>query len=77
MATNSGKLVQFFSFVRWINIALQKSWGGWGLKDLPTFVKVFLEKVRWRLLSIEILWTAKVIRKYIFPFSLQMDLKAV
>eukprot|EP00253_Pinus_taeda_P024006 PITA_24006 len=42
-------------------------WGGWGLKDLPTFAKALAVKMGWSLLTSQNLWARLSYHKYIWP----------
>lgn len=42
---------KIFSWVSWHNIALPKTWGGWGLKDLILFAHALATKKGWTLLT--------------------------
>jgi len=57
-------------WVSWRRIAIPKSLGGWGLKDIFTFSKALAGKVAWRLISTSSLWTRVLIGKYIAPMGL-------
>lgn len=56
-----------FPWVSWEKIAIPKTWGGWGIKDLPIFTSSLAAKYGQRLLTLENLWTVVVKRKYIDP----------
>lgn len=57
-------------WVAWEKISLPKDWGGWGKKDLPSFANSMAEKLGWRLLIMDNLWTLVIKRKYIDPISM-------
>eukprot|EP00253_Pinus_taeda_P033507 PITA_33507 len=58
---------RIFSWIGWHKIAIQKRWGGWGLKDLPTFAKALAAKMGWSLLTSQNLWARLSYHKYIWP----------
>jgi len=58
-------------WVRWGRIALPKSLGGWGLKNIFHFSKALAGKVVWRLLTTTSLWTRVLIKKYLAPHTIQ------
>eukprot|EP00253_Pinus_taeda_P015641 PITA_15641 len=41
----------------WNRIAIPKKWGGWGLKDLPSFAQALAAKMGWTLITGDNLWT--------------------
>ena len=55
------------SWVAWEKIAQPKEWGGWGIKELPSFVKSLAAKMGWSLLNKDSLWFMVMRRKYIDP----------
>eukprot|EP00253_Pinus_taeda_P005582 PITA_05582 len=56
-----------FAWVSWKKIAIPKKWGGWGLKELPSFAQALAAKMRWNLLTGDNLWTSISYHKYIWP----------
>lgn len=48
-------------------VARPKEWGGWHIKDLPTFASSLATKMGWRLISMDNMWTTVIKRKYIDP----------
>eukprot|EP00253_Pinus_taeda_P017857 PITA_17857 len=61
---------RIFAWIGWNKIALPKKWGGWGLKELPTFAKALAGKMGWALLMSQSLWTRITYHKYIWPLSI-------
>jgi hypothetical protein len=61
---------KFLPWVHWERIAMPKSLGGWGLKNIFTFSKALAEKCSWRLIKTNSLWTQVVHQKYIAPLSI-------
>jgi hypothetical protein len=57
-------------WVKWSTLALPKSLGGWGLKNIFLFAKSLASKSVWRLISTENIWTQVVTHKYILSDSL-------
>ena len=57
-------------WVKWNQIARPKTPRGWGLKNDFLFAKALAEKVVWRLISNQSLWTEVIIQKYIAPTPL-------
>ena len=58
-----------FAWTNWSRIALPKRWGGWGIKDLPTFALALSAKLGWTILTGNNLWTRVTIQKYIHPLT--------
>jgi hypothetical protein len=56
---------------KWDNIALPKSLGGWGLKNIFLFSKSLAAKACWRLISDTNMWTHVIVQKYITPNSIE------
>lgn len=59
-----------FAWIGWKSIALPKKWGGWGLKDLPSFPSALAAKMGWALLTSQSLWTNITYHKYIWPLNI-------
>eukprot|EP00253_Pinus_taeda_P026822 PITA_26822 len=59
-----------FAWIGWHKIALPKKWGGWGLKELPSFAMALAGKMGWALLTSQSLWTKITYHKYIWPLSI-------
>ena len=57
-------------WVKWEKIAVPKSLGGWGLKNVFIFSKALAAKGVWRLLTTNSLWKEVVEQKYISPRSI-------
>lgn len=55
-------------WVRWDCIALPKSMGGWGLKNIFHFSKALAAKGGWRLIKTSSLWTQVLSQKYLAYF---------
>jgi hypothetical protein len=53
--------------VKWNILAIPKSLGGWGLKNIHLFSQALPAKVGLRLITTDNLWTKVVTRKYISP----------
>lgn len=64
-ARNQDKCI--FVWISWQKIALQKRWGGWGLKYLPLFAQALAAKMGWSLLTNQNLWSYLSYHKYIWP----------
>jgi hypothetical protein len=56
---------------KWDNIALPKSLGGWGLKNIFLFSKALAAKACWRLISDTSMWTLVIAQKYISPNTIE------
>ena len=52
-------------WVAWDKITKPKEWGGWGIKNLPSFSKSLAAKLAWRLISSDYLWASVIKRIYI------------
>ena len=59
------KLEHVTPWVAWDKITRPKEWGGWGIKNLPSFSKSLAAKLAWHLISTESLWVSVIKRKYI------------
>eukprot|EP00253_Pinus_taeda_P023686 PITA_23686 len=59
-----------FAWVGWKKIATPKKWGGWGLKDLPSFAQALAAKMGWTLLTGNNLWSSISYHKYIWPHNI-------
>ena len=57
---SSLKEKKMMTWARWEHIALPKSIGGWGLKNIFLFSRAFAAKSGWRLISSTSLWTEVV-----------------
>jgi len=57
--------------VRWERIALPKSMGGWGLKNIFLFSKALVAKGGWRLIKTTSLWTRVLSHKYMALDSIE------
>lgn len=64
------KEVQSRPWVKWEKIAIPKSLGGWGLKNIFRLLTTLATKCGWRLISTISLWTKVIIHKYIYPSTL-------
>jgi len=58
-------------WIIWEKIAIPKTLGGWGLKNMFLFSKALTPKSGWRLLKTTSLWTRVVFQKYIAPDTLE------
>eukprot|EP00253_Pinus_taeda_P034418 PITA_34418 len=67
---NGNQEKRIFAWVGWKNIATPKKWGGWGLKDLPSFAQALAAKMGWTLLTGNNLWTCISYHKYIWPHNI-------
>lgn len=67
---NGSQDKRIFAWVGWKKIALPKKWGGWRLKDLPTFAQALIAKMGWTLLTGHNLWTRITYHKYIWPLHI-------
>eukprot|EP00253_Pinus_taeda_P026585 PITA_26585 len=61
---------RIFAWIGWKKIATPKKWGGWGLKDLPSFAQALAAKMGWTLLTGNNLWTCISYHKYIWPHNI-------
>lgn len=64
---NGNQEKRIFAWVSWKKIAIPKKWGGWGLKELPSFAQALAAKMGWTLLTGNNLWTSISYHKYIWP----------
>eukprot|EP00253_Pinus_taeda_P031947 PITA_31947 len=67
---NGNQEKRIFAWVGWKKIATPKKWGGWGLKDLPSFAQALAAKMGWTLLTSNNLWTNISYHKYIWPLNI-------
>eukprot|EP00253_Pinus_taeda_P019711 PITA_19711 len=67
---NGNQDKHIFAWVGWKKIAIPKKWGGWGLKDLPSFAQALAAKMGWTLLTGKNLWTSISYHKYIWPHNI-------
>jgi hypothetical protein len=58
-------------WIEWETLATPKLQGGWGLKNIHRFSKFLVDKVGWRLITIEIPWIKVVAQKHICPSSME------
>eukprot|EP00253_Pinus_taeda_P014695 PITA_14695 len=67
---NGNQEKRIYAWVVWKKIATPKKWGGWGLKDLPSFAQALAAKKGWTLLTSNNLWTNISYHKYIWPHNI-------
>jgi hypothetical protein len=58
-------------WVSWEKLAVPKSLGGWGLKNIFLLFKSLGCKAGWTLVKTESIWTSVIIHKYIFPNTVE------
>jgi hypothetical protein len=58
-------------WAKWDSLARPKSLGGWGIKNIFLFSKALAEKLGWRLISNNNLWSSVIFQKYIAPGTVE------
>lgn len=59
-----------FAWVSWDKIEKPKNLGGWGLKNLQSFVKALATKMGWQIIKLESIWQEVIYYKYIHSLSI-------